>query len=103
VKGADEIVGAIIPITAGRMRNEFYPRKMAEYVTAAQLHELGLQDSALERDPTFGISQQQVASREPKKPEAPITVAVDLLKVRRSLAILAVNELLTFDVAGSCN
>lgn len=97
------MAGAIIPITAGRMRNEFYPRKMAEYITAAQLRELGLQDAALERDPTFGITQQQIASQKPREPGAPITVAVDLLKVRRSLDILAVNELLTFDVAGSCN
>ena len=97
------MVGAIIPITAGRMRNEFYPRKMAEYVTAAQLRKLGLQDAALERDPTFGISQQQIPSQQPKETEAPITVAIDLLKVRRSFAFPAVNELLTFDAAGSCN
>jgi len=75
------MIGAIIPITAGRMRNEFYPRKMAEYVTTAQIRELGLQDVVLERDSTFGIAQYPVPPQEVREPEAPIAVAVDLLKV----------------------
>ena len=84
---ADERVGAIIPITAGRMRNEFYPRKMAEYVTNAQLHKLGLQDTVFERDPTFGMGSRQILSQISRESAAPIPIAVELLKVRHALAI----------------
>lgn len=47
--------GTILQIPPGLMRNDFYPRKIAEYVTAAQLHELG-EDRILERDRSFNQS-----------------------------------------------
>jgi hypothetical protein len=76
-------IGSIIPVAAGRMRNEFYPKKMADYVTKAQLRELGMENVELERDSTFGLGQQQAApTTEPEEAIKPnIAIHTDLLKV----------------------
>src|SRR5947208_9920827 len=46
-------LGAIIPLPRGLMRNLWYPRGKAEYMTRSQLKELDLKDSTIERDVTF--------------------------------------------------
>jgi hypothetical protein len=46
-------LGAIVPLPRGLMRNYWYPRGKAEYVTRSQLKELGLRDSTIERDVMF--------------------------------------------------
>jgi hypothetical protein len=47
-------LGAVVPVTAGVMRNIWYPKRMAEYLTAAKLQELGVKrDAVLERDSSF--------------------------------------------------
>ena len=43
------------------MRNIWYPRKMATYVTMSQLQELGGKDIAAERDPLFGSNRERKA------------------------------------------
>ena len=83
---ADLCKGAIIPIAAGRMRNEFYPKLLAEYVTKAQLRDLGLEDTVLERDPFFGVALPKAAKEKDSgqigKSEATTTsVELDMLKV----------------------
>ncbi|KAK4105958.1 hypothetical protein N658DRAFT_490564 [Parathielavia hyrcaniae] len=46
---------AVFRIERGRMRNEWYPKKKAEYMTAARFRELGLtRDDIGERDVAFG-------------------------------------------------
>ncbi|KAH0541412.1 hypothetical protein FGG08_004102 [Glutinoglossum americanum] len=47
--------GSIIPLPRGLMRNDWYPRGKAEYVTRAQLKELDLKDSTIERDVMFMV------------------------------------------------
>jgi hypothetical protein len=93
---AKTIIGSIIPISPGRMRNDFYLRDKAEYMTTAQLRETGLRDADMERDSTFGTSQRRIAAQESKAIEGPIAVStdvptavpiaveVDLIKVRRT-------------------
>jgi hypothetical protein len=46
------------------MRNNWFPNKMAEYMTLASLKELG--DVNTERDPTFGGAQEKEIEREKK-------------------------------------
>jgi hypothetical protein len=47
-------LGAVVPVTAGVMRNIWYPKRMAEYLTAVKLQELGVKkDFVLERDSSF--------------------------------------------------
>lgn len=62
------------------MRNQFFPRKMAEYMTQAQIKEAGLENVALERDFTFGLKNVESANvAEPEVAPAPVkAVAVDL-------------------------
>jgi hypothetical protein len=52
------------------MRNEWFPRRVAEYVTKDKLGELGVKkDAALERDSTFMSSVARKAERERLKRE----------------------------------
>jgi hypothetical protein len=52
------------------MRNIWYPKGMAEYVTAAKLHEMGVKkDSALERDSTFRSNTEKKIERQSEVPE----------------------------------
>ena len=55
---ADAWLGSILAVPAGRMRNNWYPNQIAEYVTKLQLKELGLENQVLERDPTYGNAQK---------------------------------------------
>ena len=40
----------------GRMRNEWFPRRIAEYVPQAEVRTLRLNNTTMERDVEFGIS-----------------------------------------------
>jgi hypothetical protein len=67
------------------MRNEWYPKKMAEYMTAERFKELGLtRDNIGERDPTFGTLETDVASTAPeaKQEGKPSTQFITSLDVR---------------------
>ena len=69
--------GTIIPVAPGRMRNIWYPRQMAEYMTHSQLQD---QPGVIaERDFTFGMEQPE--SVEEKKEEEMISVQMKLLAV----------------------
>jgi hypothetical protein len=46
-------VGAIVPVATGRMRNEWYPRRKADYMTDAHLRNSRLRDVSVERDFNF--------------------------------------------------
>ncbi len=46
-------VGAIVPVAAGRMRNEWYPRRKADYMTDAHIRNSKLRDVSVERDFNF--------------------------------------------------
>ncbi|KAL3427971.1 hypothetical protein PVAG01_01480 [Phlyctema vagabunda] len=55
--------GSIIQVPPGLMRNTFYPKKLAEYVTPNQLKELG-EDIVVERDRSFKLSGKAETRRE---------------------------------------
>jgi hypothetical protein len=66
------------------MRNHFYPRSMAEYVTKDQLRELGIaEDAILERDSTFGVhpKRHSTKSNEETNDSLPMFVELDIPKV----------------------
>lgn len=48
--------GSIVPISMGRMRNEWFPRGVAEYITQPELRTLRMSNTAMERDVEFGVS-----------------------------------------------
>ncbi|KFY34906.1 hypothetical protein V494_06379 [Pseudogymnoascus sp. VKM F-4513 (FW-928)] len=72
--------GSVIPLPPGRMRNQFFPRRMAAYMTQAEIKEAGLENVTFERDFTFGIKgANDAAAAAPEVAAAPgKTVAVDL-------------------------
>jgi len=56
--------GSIIPVTAGLMRNAWFPRRMAEYMTTAKLAALGKKDIEVTRDSAFGSKEYNQRERE---------------------------------------
>lgn len=50
-------IGSITPVEPGRMRNAWYPRQRAAYMTAARLEGIKPQAVVAERDFTFGVTQ----------------------------------------------
>ncbi|OBU01630.1 hypothetical protein VE01_00358 [Pseudogymnoascus verrucosus] len=86
--------GSVIPLPPGRMRNQFFPRKMAEYMTQAQIKEAGLENVILERDFTFGIvDAESLKAAEPEVKAAPakkvVAVDLDLLSGEQAAATIA--------------
>ncbi|KAH7330205.1 hypothetical protein BKA65DRAFT_480363 [Rhexocercosporidium sp. MPI-PUGE-AT-0058] len=75
--------GAVIPVTSGVMRNIWYPKKMAEYLTIAKLQELGVKkDAMLERDSTFQTNavrkkEKQQEKQKQEQPEEPLVRMAD--------------------------
>ncbi len=53
------MIGSIIPIAPGRMRNFWLPSNLAEYVTNTQLQNLGHEGVVFERDFTFGLNENE--------------------------------------------
>jgi len=81
--------GTIIPIPAGRMRNDFYPKKLAEYMTKSQLREIGMDNVAVERDSNFGIAEDEAPIQEEEEAESSIAVDLDLLRPERALKVMS--------------
>lgn len=48
--------GSLVPISLGRMRNEWFPRGVAEYVTQPELRTLRMSNTAVERDVEYGVT-----------------------------------------------
>ncbi|KZF21143.1 hypothetical protein L228DRAFT_248915 [Xylona heveae TC161] len=86
--------GAIIPVAAGRMRNQWYPNGMAEYVSTIQIRELGLEGAKFERDATFRPDQPEkkteIWEKKEKKAKKHEQIGVDvpLLSPQRVTEIL---------------
>jgi hypothetical protein len=73
------LLGAIIPLPRGLMRNLWYPRGKAEYMTRSQLKELNFKVSAVERDVTFMAPNSP--SRSQKDDSGDVSVKLTLLTV----------------------
>jgi len=70
--------GSVVPITPGVMRNIWYPRKMATYVTMSTLQGLGGKDIAAERDPLFGTNKERkAATKERREAKAAAAIPVE--------------------------
>ena len=76
-------IGSITPVEPGRMRNTWYPRQKAAYVTMTSLMGQKTQNLAAERDFTFGMKPKEEAAPEKVMEEKPIEVQPKLLSVGR--------------------
>ncbi|KAI5275201.1 hypothetical protein E4T47_01804 [Aureobasidium subglaciale] len=80
-----------VPISIGRMRNEFFPTRSAEYVTSVQLKEMKAKNISAERDFQFGVPDPAaVKTIEPQSLRSPTrTVEVEKLAPKRSIELLS--------------
>ena len=62
--------GALVPVPRGQMRNEWFPRGVAEYVTAPALKTLRMNKVAMERDYGFGLQRGAVSQHTTSELEA---------------------------------
>ena len=85
------LLGSITPVEPGRMRNTWYPRQKAKYMTVAALQGIKPRDLVAERDFTFGMTpkEQEESVRTEEKEEAP-EVRTKLLTVTFSSLPLSV-------------
>lgn len=67
------------------MRNAWYPRRIAEYVTAAPLKELKLKNVPIERDFAYGVHEEagKSTSRNPSDPANVVSVMESLQRERK--------------------
>ena len=84
-------LGAIVPVAPGQMRNKWYPRRIADYVTATELKPLERSNVLVERD--FGFTKagsksrkstqvsEETAARSVAAPAPAGNVRLDLLSV----------------------
>ncbi|KAK3394622.1 hypothetical protein B0H63DRAFT_461458 [Podospora didyma] len=92
---------AIFRVERGRMRNEWFPRKKAEYMTAARFQELGISKADIgERDRSFVIfkpvAEEPAAAPKPVQPTA--NKGLSQLAPEKALVLLSslVPETLSF-------
>jgi len=77
--------GTYVPISIGRMRNEFFPTRTAEYVSSAQLKEMKAKNISAERDFQFGVPDPAVARAAETQPQRLSTRTVEVEKLAVSL------------------
>ncbi|KAF2236883.1 hypothetical protein EV356DRAFT_54580 [Viridothelium virens] len=56
--------GSIVPISGGRMRNDWFPRGIAEYLTQVEIKDLRLKSVPIERDYAFISTKHSEQQRE---------------------------------------
>lgn len=85
------IPGSVVPVAPGRMRNIFFPRKRAAYMTQELLRDLKKREVVMERDFTFGMKNledegsgdNQDAMDMPGRPRS-VKIQMDLFSVRQT-------------------
>lgn len=75
------IAGSITPVEPGRMRNTWYPRQRAEYMTAATLQGVKPQAVVAERDFAFGVKPKEEEAPKASQKDTPVEVQTKLLPV----------------------
>ena len=77
-----ETIGSIRPVEPGRMRNSWYPRQKAEYMTEPTPEGLNPQKIVTERDATFGIKPKEERKEEPGPKKIPEREEVAQIQTR---------------------
>ena len=67
------------------MRNIWYPRQKAEYMTESKLRQLNKKDVVMERDYTFGIEQPERRNDDIVEDPSVVDVEMKLLRVLGSV------------------
>ncbi|THW51962.1 hypothetical protein D6D21_01226 [Aureobasidium pullulans] len=77
--------GTYVPISIGRMRNEFFPTRTAEYVSSAQLKDMKAKNISAERDFQFGVPDPTLATAAEIQPQRLSKRTVEVEKLAASL------------------
>lgn len=80
--------GTYVPISIGRMRNEFFPTRTAEYVTPAQLKEMKAKNITAERDFQFGVPDPAAVRAIEQQSQRSAKRTVEVEKLAVSLVLL---------------
>ncbi|CAF9942233.1 hypothetical protein IMSHALPRED_003427 [Imshaugia aleurites] len=95
VKLLEDIVGfgrkgSICPVEPGRMRNTWYPRQKAEYMTTSTIQGLKPQNLVAERDFTFGMKpkEEPIPQRKASEKERVVEIQTRLLLPQRASEII---------------
>ncbi|GAB7356437.1 hypothetical protein MBLNU459_g7208t1 [Dothideomycetes sp. NU459] len=82
--------GSYVPISIGQMRNDWFPRRVAEYVTVSQEKELRSKKVATERDFQFGLEDLTAPAAAPNttapQSRKPAAKSVDMDRLTRMKA-----------------
>lgn len=79
-----------MPISIGQMRNEWFPRRVAEYVTDTQLKDMKTRNVTAERDFQFGVVE---ASPRPGQSSLASEIRAQLAAQRTSKAAIKTVEI----------
>ncbi|QIW94930.1 hypothetical protein AMS68_000448 [Peltaster fructicola] len=84
--------GTIIPVAAGRMRNNFFPKGIAEYITITEKSQLRRSQTPIERDFAFGQEIQEVEEEEEviDAPVLPKRIEVKSITPERGMQLLEI-------------
>lgn len=97
--------GSYVPISIGQMRNSWFPRRTAEYVTDSQLKELKAKNISAERDFQFGVPDPAMAkAATPQSQRLPTrTVEVEKLTVTFVFCLRRISSMLTGPLGPTLN
>ncbi|EOD46283.1 Ribosomal protein l9 RNAse h1 [Neofusicoccum parvum] len=83
--------GSLVPVSAGQMRNNWFPARTAEYVTATELKELRQKDASIERDHAFVLEEIKVKGEtgpEVLEIAKPKPIEVERISPQRSMELI---------------
>ncbi|KAB2577156.1 Ribosomal protein L9/RNase H1 [Lasiodiplodia theobromae] len=97
--------GSFVPVPAGLMRNGWFPRYTAEYITPAELLQLKANDVTIERDYTFGMEEAEVKQEEARAEvleiATPKPIEVEGISPQRSMELIEIFVPSRIDIAGT--
>lgn len=79
---------SIVPVPIGQMRNYYYPRRIAEYVTMTEARDIKRNNVTVERDVLFGRVVAETSSERVKaaarKAREPEKIDIQMMAVSKS-------------------
>lgn len=95
--------GAIVSIAPGRMRNEWFPQRIADYVPKTELRSVDGVKPTFRRDRTFGRIKEEPAEKMKEEEEAEEEDEEEEVVVGRVVKPKVLSVRVTFNFSVSCS